>query len=280
VLSSVDSVSARGLRLLRMWRRIPTQSYIALLVVLVGFLFVDRSRNSAGFVQAVLIWCAASCLIVGIAYAANWPWIFGKRMDGTISWLRALPVLPYQWFFWLYWCCERRIGGLRPYDEVAPGLFVGRRVLIEELPPRVDLVVDLTCEFAEVEAVRRHCAYRCLPTLDASVPPSEEELGLLMRDIAAHPGPVLLHCASGRGRAVAVAAGVLVLRGICADVTAALCRIRSVRPGIRPTPTHRLVIARVTTKILREKRDNCIARSRESIGSSDQPDYGGSTVIA
>ena len=43
-------------------------------------------------------------------------------------------------------------------------------------------------------------------------------------------------------QAVIVAAGILVLRGVCPDVTAALHRIQRLRTGIRPTPTHRAVI--------------------------------------
>jgi protein-tyrosine phosphatase len=241
--------------------RLPTQVYFGVLIVIVGVALGREALNGDSLTHWLLLWCALACALVSTAYLANWPGVFGKRADGTLNRWVALPVLPYQAFFWLYWQGERYFSRLAPYTEVAPGLYVGRRLLSGEMPARVDMIVDLTSEFSE-PAIRSASEYVCLPTLDGSVPPCEKEFAQLLQRIAKHSGVVLVHCASGRGRAVATVAGALILRGLSADIAGALEHIRKLRPGIRPTPTQREMVARVTGRILRMKRETRIARVR------------------
>lgn len=254
--------------------RLPTQAYFGALIIVVGLVLGREGLGGDGIAHWFLLWCALACVLVSAAYVGNWPGVFGKRADGTLNLWVALPVLPYQGFFWLYWQGERYFSRLAPCTEVAPGLYVGRRLPAHELSQRVDLIVDLTSEFTEL-LPRRGREYVCLATLDGSVPPSEDELTLLLERIADHSGAVFVHCASGRGRAVAVVAGALILRGVCADVTDALAHIRRLRPGIRPTPTQREMIARATGRILRMKRDSRIARVR---ARGDDDGIGGPSV--
>lgn len=169
----------------------------------------------------LLLWPATSFLVVALAYAGLGPGLLGKRMDGTIApWALALH-LPYFALTWGLWHAQRRLSRAVPAQEVAPGVWVGRRVLPHELPAGVTLVVDLTGEFRELAGVRAGRTYICVPTLDATAP-GPADLGRAVATVAKWDGPVFIHCALGHGRTGMFAAAVLVARGLVPDVRAAV----------------------------------------------------------
>lgn len=196
-----------------------------------------------------VLWPATSVVVVGLGYVAIGPGVFGKRPDGTLAPLPTALLLPYHVAAWLRLRWAAR-GGRRPFDEVAPGLFLGRRLVdASELPPGVRLVVDLTAEFRATRGVRERCEYRVLPTLDTSVPPYDD-FAALVRDVAAHEGPIYVHCAAGYGRSAAVMAAILVARGLAADVEDAERRLKQARPKVHLHPGQRTHVAR----FVRERR--------------------------
>ena len=119
-----------------------------------------------------------------------------------------------------------------------------------ELPPGLDLVVDLTCEWSAPRRVRALPGYRCLPVLDGSTPPDDDAFLGLLEEILATPGGVYVHCEEGRGRAPTLAAALLLARGIVSDVDAAIELVRKARPAARPTRTDRGFLQRVAPRLL------------------------------
>jgi protein-tyrosine phosphatase len=99
------------------------------------------------------------------------------------------------------------------------------------VPANVDLIVDLTAEFPVAPGIIGGRTYYALPVLDASMP-NEKTLCELIYKVAAWQGNVYLHCALGRGRSATVAAGVLVARGLAADVEQAVAMVKQARPVI------------------------------------------------
>src|SRR5688500_5133902 len=97
----------------------------------------------------LLLWPALSFLVVATAYAGVGPKLLGKRPDGRIAWWALVLHLPYFLLTWGVWHAQRRVDRGPAVNEVAPGLWIGRRALPNELPPGVTLVVDLTGEFHE-----------------------------------------------------------------------------------------------------------------------------------
>ncbi len=193
---------------------------------------------------APLLWITAAYLIAGVAYFTGRPLLLGKRSDGSVTpWIAAVSI-PY-----LVLCFAaslvRRLWGEPAWNEVAPGLFVGRRVSGRELPPGIDLVVDLTSEFPEPPSVRAGRAYRCLPTLDgcASDPAA---FAALAQEVAATPGRVFVHCAVGHGRSASLAAAVMILRGQAADVDSAEALMKRARPGIGLKGAQRRIVTLAT----------------------------------
>jgi protein-tyrosine phosphatase len=179
----------------------------------------------------LLAWPGLSFAGVALAYAGPGPRWLGKRPDGTIAgWAIAL-WLPYFALTWMTWVLLRRTSRQAACHEVAPGLWVGRRLAAAEMPPGIDLVVDLTAEFHETTAVRRGRRYLCLPTLDGLVP-AEPGLSAIVAEAAQWPGCTLIHCGAGYGRSAMVTACVLLRKGLVATPAEAERMLCTARPGV------------------------------------------------
>lgn len=186
-------------------------------------------RGGAGW---LLLWPSLSFLIVAAAYAGLGPRLLGKRPDGRMAWWAIFLLLPYLLLTWSVWYGFHRFSKEPCSNEVAPGVWIGRRVFAQQLPHGVSLIVDLTAEFPEPPLVRNGRPYLCLPILDGSMP-AEKELFELVERIISCPSNVFIHCALGHNRSALVAAAVLLRRRLATDVRQALALVRQVRPTIR-----------------------------------------------
>lgn len=193
-------------------------------------------------------WTALSCALVSAAYLWNRPDLLGKR-DGSLSWWRMLPLLPYLLAFRVAMAIRRGRQRGPQWHEVVPGLYVGGRVRRSALPPALELVVDLTSEWWAPRDVRSLPGYRNLPVLDGSTPPCDERFLGLVEELLGAGGAVYVHCEEGRGRAPTTAAAVLLARGIAPDVDAALELVRKARPAARPTRTDRRFLERIAPRL-------------------------------
>jgi hypothetical protein len=177
-------------------------------------------------------WLGLSLAQVAVAYAFAGPGVLGKRADGTLhpaAWLCGLPYFVLQDLA----TAARRLRRAEPaWNEVAPGLFLGRRCQALELPPGTRWVVDLTAEFAEPRAVREGHTYRALPTLDGcAMDPGQ--FARLVEELRGAEGPLFVHCAVGHGRSATVLAAVLLARGLARDVDDAERVMQRARPLVR-----------------------------------------------
>jgi protein-tyrosine phosphatase len=206
----------------------------ALSLVLLGIAQLWLASRS-GWAAVLWAWSGLSFVAVGSGYAHFGAAIFGKRPDGTIPLARVIMLWPYFLFTWSLWHLQRLVSRENSFDEVAPGLWVGRRPLPGELPSAVSLVVDLTAEFALARGVTERCEYLCIPTLDGGVP-NADRLAEAMERIGSCPGGVFIHCASGHGRSAMVAVLMLLQQGRAMNVEDAVQIIRAARPaiGFRP----------------------------------------------
>ena len=179
----------------------------------------------------MLLWSGGSFFAVAAAYALRRPGVFGKKPDGTMAPLPCLLLLPYLLLTWLLWYGQTRLSREASWDEVAPGLWLGRRVSTK-VPLGVTLVVDLTCEFEELRTLRQGREYLCLPTLDNAAPERGTFREVVQR-VADWEGGVYVHCALGHGRSALVVAAVLMVRGLAESPEEALALVRRARPGVR-----------------------------------------------
>lgn len=187
----------------------------------------------------ILLWPAANALLLSVLYACNLPRGLGKRSRGGLSASSWLLFGSYIVFGRLVMRAHIALSGEPACQEVAPGLWIARRLrpgeIPQEVPRTLRRIVDLTAEFAEPRAIASEPGWRWIPILDAGVPtPSaKRKLEALAREWREAPGPVLIHCAQGHGRSAMAAAWLLVRTGRAQSVEEALAQIRSVRPGAK-----------------------------------------------
>ncbi|APR83674.1 Ser/Thr and Tyr protein phosphatase (dual specificity) [Minicystis rosea] len=201
-----------------------------ILFLLLGVSLAGLAALSGGFGWG-LLWPAASFVVVAIAYARRRPTMLGKHRDGTMAlWAWAL-LGPYLLLTLALSWIERWVSREDAANEVAPGLWVGRRPRVRDLPASIDIVVDLTAELPAARGVRLREDYVGVPVLDGTAP-AVEALRALLERLGDRRG-IFLHCASGHGRSATVAAALLIARGVAADVEQAEAHLQRARPGIR-----------------------------------------------
>jgi protein-tyrosine phosphatase len=160
----------------------------------------------------ILLWPAAVWGAVAIVYLAHAPRAFGKHSDGTLAWWAWLLWAPMFGYMRLLHELARSLTNEPVANEVAPGIWVGRRPRAPELPEGVAIIVDLCAELAKAPGVADGRAYLAIPTLDATSP-APAEIARAVDTMLATEGKVFIHCAFGHGRSATVAAALLVRRG-------------------------------------------------------------------
>ena len=194
----------------------------------------------------VALWPGVSFLAVAAAYGGGGARVFGKGAGGRFAPWAIVLLGPFMAFTWLAWHLVRLVARDPAGQEVAPGVWLGRRAGAHELPPGTTLVVDLTCEMWPPRRLAVDGrAYVCLPTLDGT-PPDDAALADFLRHVADAPGTLYIHCARGRGRSAALAAALLIARGAAGDVTEAEAALSKARSVVRLNRAQRAWVARAT----------------------------------
>lgn len=182
---------------------------------------------------ALLLWPAASLLIVATAYLGVGPGVF-RKAAGRLplpTWLLLGPCLLGQYLSLRYYRRQ-----CRSWDAVAPGVLIGRRLTDAEATQAVrggvTAVLDLTAEFSEASPFLR-LAYCNVPILDLTAP-TPEQLGVATAFISEHAktGVVYVHCKIGYSRSAAAVGAHLLATGQADTVTDAEAWLRRARPSI------------------------------------------------
>jgi len=185
----------------------------------------------------LLLWPAGALSIVTAAYHGVGPGIF-RKSAGQLplsTWLLLGPVLMGQHLSLWYYRQQ-----CRPWDEVVPGVLIGRTLsnaeASEAIRRGVTAVLDLTAEFSE--ALPFLCTtYRHLPILDLTAP-TMEQLHDAVRFITAQAanGTVYVHCKIGYSRSAAAVGAYLLASGQATTVANVVERLRQARPSIIVRP--------------------------------------------
>lgn len=189
----------------------------------------------------ILLWPAAVLIAVAVVYLLRAPRALGKRPDGTLAWWGWLAWAPLFAYMRLLHECARWLTDEPVGNEVAPGVWVGRRPHLRELPPGIAVVVDLCAELPAAPGVATGRTYLCIPTLDSTAPPPAAIARAVDAMIAANGG-VFVHCAFGHGRSATVAAALLVRRGD-ATLEDVERKLRAIRPRIGLNDVQRRALA-------------------------------------
>jgi protein-tyrosine phosphatase/membrane-associated phospholipid phosphatase len=190
----------------------------------------------------LLPWVVGLAMIVA-GYFGLGPGVYRKengRLPLSCKFVLA-PVLFGQWLSLRHYARHAR-----PWDEVAPGVWIGRVLSDAEAAQAVEAgvtaVLDLTCEFAEAKLFRSSRYYN-LPILDLTAPTQEQMAeGAAIIAAEAARGVVYVHCKIGYSRSAAVVGAYLLANGQVTTADAAIDQLQAVRPGIFVRPEARQAI--------------------------------------
>jgi hypothetical protein len=192
-----------------------------------------------------LLWPAFALGLYAGAYVGLGPGIFrktGGRLPLSTRFVLA-PVVLGQYLAIAYYRRQ-----CRAWDEAAPGVWIGRRLMEGEAAAAIEAgvtaVLDLTAEMSEAgpfQALR----YRNLPVVDLTAP-TQEQLHEAVAFITAETarGTVYVHCKIGYSRSAAVVGAYLVASHAAATAEEAVERLRKVRPTIIVRPEAREALRR------------------------------------
>jgi protein-tyrosine phosphatase len=209
---------------------------------------VWRAASLGGW-RLLLLWPAVAFGIMGVAYLLLRPELVGKRADGGRHLLQTLLIYPYFALVNVAWTALRWVRKNNDWDEVWPGVIVGRRLLAHERLDAVDSVIDLTCEFREPRPIVDAGTYVAAPTLDQT-PPTKRLLLDLVDHCLRWPGTVYIHCAEGHGRAGTVAVSLAIARGEADTVEDAHAWVKARRRGTRLTRRQKQRVREVLPDLL------------------------------
>jgi hypothetical protein len=177
---------------------------------------------------------------VGLAYAFIGQRAFMKQASGRLSFWSYVLYWPYHLLNSISLNGFRRSGKENALDQIEKNVYLGCRLAqsdqaeIERLG--IQSVLDLTCEFSEIPALRQ-LRYRCIPTLDARAPSLESLIaGAQWIMDESTKGPVYVHCALGHGRSATFVAAYLLVSKKVATPQEAIAKIKGIRPkvGLHP----------------------------------------------
>lgn len=173
--------------------------------------------------------------LLTLAYAGRRPEIWGKLPDGRLPLGRTVLMLPVHALSQVTFQTMKLFTASRPFDEIEPGVFLGRRLTGSEATLKeFGAVLDLTSEFAEPVHLRQATNYLCVPVLDHT-PPTPAQLRTAVDFLTAHRagGPVLVHCAAGHGRSALVVAAFLLEQGRVTTAAEAVAQLQRLRPNVK-----------------------------------------------
>jgi predicted protein tyrosine phosphatase len=186
---------------------------------------------------SLLLWVTYALNTVARAHFWRGPGIF-RKTDGRLPLSAKFVLAPFlfgQELSLLYY--KRQC---RPWDEVVPGVLIGRKLndpeADEAIRSGVTAVLDLTSEFSEAKPFLR-MRYLNIPILDLSAP-SQEELRQMAEFITKNvdAGKVYVHCKVGYSRSAAAVGAYLISGGKAASAEEAIIILRRARPTIVVRP--------------------------------------------
>lgn len=186
---------------------------------------------------ALFLWPAISLGISCAAYFGIIPHVFRKERGLLPLSARILlaPVLLGHSVSLLYYKRQTR-----PWDEIVPGVWLGRKLSEAEAARAVQLgvsaVLDLTAEFSETGPFLAS-RYHSLPLLDLTAP-TQTQLTKAADIIRAERerGVVYVHCKIGYSRSAAAVGAYLLTSGIAKSSEEAVAQIRRARPTLIVRP--------------------------------------------
>jgi hypothetical protein len=214
--------------------------------VKLGFVFLcfgalilyQAIRLETFLLKLIVLSASVSFLGVGLSYVFRSPKLFLKTRRGSLSPFSFVFFWPYHFMNFLSLAAFRFFSTKPAFHEILPGLFLGCRLFPSDQLKMANLniqsVLDLTCEFGEVEFLRGQSAYLCIPLLDTTAPTiADLETGIKFIQSHLPEGSVYVHCALGHGRSATFVVAYLLTARISTNPDEAIKFLQSKRSGVK-----------------------------------------------
>ena len=182
--------------------------------------------------STISYWLGTCFFCVGSSYGFKSTAVFGKNNDGKLAPAHRAFMFPYLLYTRFTWNILRYVIREDVFNELIPGVFIGRRTVAGELPGNIKLIIDLTCEFDEADEVKKQREYICFQMLDGFAP-RPLELKKLIERIKNYDGDIYIHCAQGHGRTGLAACALVLSKGLAKTPKEAVDLVISKRPKVR-----------------------------------------------
>lgn len=179
--------------------------------------------------KPIFFWLTTNALFFALVYGLNKPNWFLKSSKGKVNIFILILNLPWLIFTFIVWHIQRILSSENKLNHIAgTNIYIGRRLLGDELPKEINVVIDLTCEFNE--PFFKNVVYINIPLLDAIAP--SKEIFTTIEDLKnkVNGKSVFIHCAQGHGRTALFTSILLVKLGISPNYFDAHKLILSSRP--------------------------------------------------
>ena len=204
---------------------------------LVGAIIVAAVSRFFPWWGLFLFWPVLSLAILAVAYFGLGPGVY-RKTDGRLPESTRFVLWPCLLGQYVSLCYYRR--KCRSWDEVVPGVWIGRKLddaeAAEAVCKGVTAVLDVTAEFDEARPFLK-VKYLNLPILDLTSP-TREQLELMAGFINEHSaqGIVYVHCKIGYSRSAAAVGAYLLAQGKAVNAQEVVHKLRSARPSIVVRP--------------------------------------------
>lgn len=214
---------------------------LAVAHLLVGIILFAFSYYFAN-IYILFIICAFGCISsICTAYfitQSTWTFLIGKTKQGRIPWWSYLLYWPYH-FCAIFYChflnrFITMIRGETDVTQVYPGWYLGgvysKKGLKSE---KIVAVLDLTTEFNRIDLDIAEENYLNVPVWDGC-PPTLEQLDKCVEFLKSkhREGPILVHCAYGRGRSTCMLVAGMTACGIFKNWREAFEHVKKKRPYV------------------------------------------------
>lgn len=198
-----------------------------------GFILAGAAMIKAGIGSMAglpLAWFGINYAVVGQGYLFDTVKIFGKSESGQVAmWSKAF-FLPYRMFALGIWHLAVACDKQDSINKVDDKLYIGRRLINEKVPKKVEVILDLTSEFEDRAQYKNDPRYRCFPILDGGKP-QFYAFDKMLNEIS--DKCVFIHCAQGSGRTGLTALALLSKRNSELKFRKALKAVTKARGGVR-----------------------------------------------
>jgi hypothetical protein len=202
--------------------------------ILISIIFLVNALEAESYLFKIfLYWLAFSYTFIALIYFINKANSFFKNKDsGKIPVFIILLTIPYFLLIYSIWYFKYKFSKENKINFFFENYYIGKKILFQDLPNEIEVVIDLTSEFNEDSNILKNRKYILFPILDGSIP-DIDDFYLFIKEISKIQSNIYIHCAEGHGRTALVGIVLYLIKNKKCSFEDGLTFIKSKRDNIR-----------------------------------------------